>query len=177
MPDLNDELEFDDDEPLPEELEIVYSSLPDSPELDGLSLDFEAPPEKPVRATREKKVVLAWEEYLAFLVNTPGRWARLYEFSADGDSKEAAKRARVRARTINTRLKKTQPAQIWEVVAVEGRDSQNAPTGLWKVHTRFVRPATPQELTERLEAAQRAAERAKHAAAARSAQREATSAA
>lgn len=133
------------------------------PDLDGFTLDFEDPPAEPERVGRRAKVVLAWEEYLHFLKEFPGKWVKVFEFSGE----EAKEKARARARSVNRRLIKTQPSDIWEIKAVEDRDDEGKLTGVWKVYAQFVRPATLEEVKNRMEAHEAAVERGKVAAAAR----------
>lgn len=171
------EQEIDDGE-VGELLDEVFESVSqlNTPELDGFSLEFESPPVPEAKSKRQAKVVLAWEEFLSFLKDKPGVWVRVFEFTDNPDetpvTNKAGKvlvakdRARARSRSINARLKKTSPGEVWEIKAAEDTESES-----WKVWAQFVRPATHAEVAERKAAHEAAVLRGQNAAAVRASQR------
>lgn len=133
------------------------------PDIEGLSLDFKAPPAEPEKRGRQAKVVLAWEEYLEFLIEMPGEWIQVFSFSGDN----AKGKAQARKRSLTSRLNKTQIDRIWEVKVAADRDANGKETGVFGVYANYVRPATQAEINDRNAKHDAAVERGKHAAASR----------
>lgn len=134
------------------------------PDIEGLSLDFKTPPADPPKRGRQAKVVLAWEEYLEFLVEMPGEWIQVFSFSGES----AKGKAQARKRSLTSRLNKTQISRIWEVKVAADRDADGKETGTFGVYANYVRPATQAEITDRNEKHDAAVLRGQHAAASRS---------
>lgn len=174
MADLADELEELEEDDLGEyeDLDEELVALADitsrvgsisHPDIEGFDLAFEAPPATPIKTPRPTKVVLAWEEFLSFVIETPGRWIRVFEFGGE----EAKAKARARGRSMRTRLIKTQPGEEWEILVAEDRDSDGKLTGVWKVYAQYVGKASAELVADRQAKAVAATERGKRAAAAR----------
>ena len=135
---------FEDDDEYSEEIsEEVSLDLPASPELNGFSLAFE---DRPVYQTRSrvKKVILAWEQYLDFLTSeeNTGKTVRVFSFSGD----EAKKNAQARARSIRSRLIKSQPHQEYLITVDEIKD---ADVPMFNVYASYTGPASEETVQAR----------------------------
>lgn len=140
-PELTDEEIEEYEESLvdPDDPDVI--TLPDSPELVGFDLAFEEPPEK--RAKAPSKVVLAWEEFLGFLKDTPGKTIRVFVFNLD-NSEEPERSARSRARSIRARLVKTQPTDDYTILVEKFREDES-----WRVYARYNGTASAETIADR----------------------------
>jgi len=139
--------------------------LPESDELDGISLEWE---DRPVKAVREyrRKVELAWEEYLSLLTKpeNAGRTIRVFSFSGEGAKKSAS----ARARSIRARLVRTQPTELYEITA----DEVDSEVPVYNVYASYLGEADEATVAHRLEVHEARMANGKRVAAARVAARE-----
>jgi hypothetical protein len=101
--------------------------------------------------------IMPWEDYLAFLTQTPGKTVRLFKFQ--GPSTEARAKARRRASEVKNRLLKTNPQEIWDITWDFVKEDES-----WRVYVSYDRDRTETEMAELNAKHLAAQERGRHAA-------------
>ena len=115
-----------------------------------------------VEKRRPTEPVMPWEDYLKFLVETPGKTVRLFRYSVADHGEEARGKARRRAREVLRRLEKANPTEIWSVTWDFVKEDES-----WRVYVSYERDRTETEIAEYNQKIIEAQERGRHAAAIR----------